>query len=215
MTASSMKAATDLYSKYKDQNFECHGYPSGEFANQSPENDEQTKEACGRMKADFPLFKKIEVNGDNACPIWTYLRKNKPGFLGTESIKWNFTSFLVDHEGKIVERFSPGINYNDVEKELVPVLKRREEAFQKSAENGSTTPTSLVQQPSEVTSVVVVSEGEQQHQHHHKPEEEEKPQSKTPPARQQSPLQQQQHTDSGMIENPPRQEKVKNGGCCA
>jgi glutathione peroxidase len=225
MASDSMKAAADLYSKYKHLGFEPLGFPCAQFLNQNPGDDEATtKEACGRLKAEYQLFKLVNVNGDDASPLWIYLRKNKSGFFG-EFIKWNFTSFLVDHEGNIVERFSPGINYDDVEKELLPLLKKRQEKFKKVESSTSASP-SPQQQPTQVTSVSVASaivEGENSKNTNNATT---KPTATTQSIQIQQQIQQQQEkkspptvaADSGMIERksegPKETEKIQRGGCC-
>lgn len=96
-----------LYRKYKDQGFLVLDFPCNQFGNQAPGSESEIHDFC-TLKYDttFPLFKKIKVNGDDAAPLYVWLKKQKGGFLGSR-IKWNFTKFLVDREGKVVERYSP------------------------------------------------------------------------------------------------------------
>ena len=116
-------AATELYEKYKEFGFTVLAFPCNSFSSQEPGTEEEiTHMACSRFKANFPIMKKVEVNGDNAEPLWLWLQRAKTGFLGTAFIKWNFTSFLVGPDGQVVERFSPGVPAKDVEKLLLPLL---------------------------------------------------------------------------------------------
>lgn len=78
--------------------------------------------ACGRFKADFPMMAKIEVNGDDANPLWIWMKKEMPGVFGSEGIKWNFTWFLLDGRGRVVERWAPCPTVEEVEKKLMPLL---------------------------------------------------------------------------------------------
>ena len=122
-TQSGYTTATELYNKYKEQGFTVLGFPCNQFGSQEPGEAEEVEQfACQRFKAEFPILQKVEVNGDNASPFWNYLKKEKPGILGTEGIKWNFTMFLIDRNGKPVERFSPGTSTKDIEKKLIPLL---------------------------------------------------------------------------------------------
>ena len=124
LTKDSYASLVTLQDRYKDRNFLVLGMPCNQFASQEPGTDEEiTQTACTKFSANFPILAKIDVNGDHASPLWKWLKKMKPGFLGTEGIKWNFTSFLVDGNGQVVERYSPGVKVEDVEKNLLPLLK--------------------------------------------------------------------------------------------
>lgn len=97
-----------LHSKYKDRGFEVLGFPCNQFGGQEPGSSEQIAEFCEtRFKVSFPMFEKVEVNGPSAHPLFVQLKSGAKGLLGTESIKWNFTKFLVDREGRVVKRFAP------------------------------------------------------------------------------------------------------------
>ncbi len=96
-----------LYRKYKDKGLVILGFPCNQFANQEPGDEKSISEGCLiNYGVTFPMFSKIEVNGENAHPIYKYLKKESGGIFGSK-IKWNFTKFLVDAEGKPVKRFSP------------------------------------------------------------------------------------------------------------
>jgi glutathione peroxidase len=96
------------------------GFPCNQFGGQEPGNAEEIKEFC-RLTYDvkFPLLAKIDVNGANAHPLYEYLKKSRPGLLGTEAIKWNFTKFLVNKNGEVVKRFAP----NDTPAKIAEEIK--------------------------------------------------------------------------------------------
>jgi glutathione peroxidase len=96
-----------LYQDYKDKDFVILGFPCNQFGNQEPGDEKSISEGCLiNYGVSFPMFSKIEVNGDNTHPIYKYLKKQLPGILGSR-IKWNFTKFLIDKNGKPVKRFAP------------------------------------------------------------------------------------------------------------
>ncbi len=95
-----------LYEKYRDQGFEILDFPCNQFAGQAPESDEEIHSFCTlKYNTSFKQFKKIDVNGENEAPLYTYLKSQKKGALGSR-IKWNFTKFLVDRDGNVVGRFA-------------------------------------------------------------------------------------------------------------
>jgi glutathione peroxidase-family protein len=96
-----------LQDAYSAKGFTVVAFPCNQFGGQEPGSQEDIEKlVCGRFKGTFPIMKKIEVNGDNADPLWVFMKAAKPGFLGFQGIKWNFTKFLVDKEGRVVERVS-------------------------------------------------------------------------------------------------------------
>ncbi|MGE4233522.1 MAG: glutathione peroxidase [Bacteriovoracia bacterium] len=98
----------ELHKQYASRGFQVMGFPCNQFGNQEPGNDQEIKSFCQlNYGVSFPLFSKIEVNGPNTHPLYKFLKKEKRGFLGTEKIKWNFTKFLIDREGKVVCRIAP------------------------------------------------------------------------------------------------------------
>ena len=97
-----------LYEKYRDQGFEILGFPCNQFGAQEPGDMNEIQTFCStQYGVTFPMFAKIEVNGDNAHPLYQFLKSEKKGLAGSESIKWNFTKFLVDRNGEVVARFGP------------------------------------------------------------------------------------------------------------
>ncbi|KAK9997168.1 hypothetical protein SO802_021854 [Lithocarpus litseifolius] len=107
LTQTNYKELNVLYEKYKNQGFEILAFPCNQFLGQEPGNNEAIQEvACTMFKAEFPIFDKVEVNGKNAAPIYKFLKSQKGGILG-DALKWNFTKFLLNKEGKVVERYAP------------------------------------------------------------------------------------------------------------
>ena len=97
-----------LYQKYKDKGLVILGFPCNQFGKQEPGNEGAISEFCElNFGVSFPLFKKIDVNGADAHPLYRFLKKEQKGVLGTEAIKWNFTKFLVDKDGRVIRRYAP------------------------------------------------------------------------------------------------------------
>lgn|SRR5664280_864498 len=112
-----------LYGKYKDKGVIILGFPCNQFANQEPGDEKSIAEGCLlNYGVTFPMFSKIEVNGENAHPIYKYLKKQLGSFWGSR-IKWNFTKFLIDANGKPVKRFAPVIKPEEIDKYLEEFLK--------------------------------------------------------------------------------------------
>ena len=102
------KGLEALYEKYRAKGLEVLGFPCNQFGGQEPGSEAAIEQFCEvNYGVTFPLFAKVDVNGDHAAPVYRYLKSSKPGLLGTEAIKWNFTKFLVDREGNIVARYAP------------------------------------------------------------------------------------------------------------
>lgn len=113
-----------LFEKYKNQDFMVLGFPSNQFANQEPESNEKIKEFCSlTYEVKFDMFAKVDVNGKNEAPIYTFLKSNQKGILGTQDIKWNFTKFLVDKNGNIVDRFGSATSPESIENDILKLLK--------------------------------------------------------------------------------------------
>jgi len=97
-----------LYDKLHGRGLSVLGFPCNQFGKQEPGNESEIGQFCQvNYGVSFPMFAKIDVNGENAHPLYRYLKHEKPGLLGSERIKWNFTKFLVDRAGKVVARFAP------------------------------------------------------------------------------------------------------------
>jgi glutathione peroxidase len=111
-----------LYAKYKERGFEVLGFPCDQFGHQEPGSDADIKSFCQlNYGVSFPLFSKIEVNGENTHPVFQFLKPKKGGLLG-DSIKWNFTKFLVDKKGRVVERFAPMTTPTAIEAQIEKLL---------------------------------------------------------------------------------------------
>ncbi|MBR1810871.1 MAG: glutathione peroxidase [Clostridia bacterium] len=111
-----------LYKKYKEQGFEILDFPCNQFGNQAPGSDAEIHEFCTlKYDTSFPRFKKIDVNGENEAPLYTYLKSQKKGIMGSK-IKWNFTKFLVDREGNVVERFGSMDTPEKIDKKVAELL---------------------------------------------------------------------------------------------
>ncbi|MCO5106944.1 MAG: glutathione peroxidase [Burkholderiaceae bacterium] len=110
-----------LYRKYRDRGLEILGFPCNQFGAQEPGSEGEIAKFCEtQFGVSFPMFAKVDVNGDTAHPLFQWLRKEAPGLLGSEAIKWNFTKFLVDREGRVVERFAPTTAPED----LAPAIEK-------------------------------------------------------------------------------------------
>lgn len=121
--APQFKGLQKLHDTYKDQGFSVLGFPSGQFANQEPGSDNEVAEACEiNFGVNFPLFAKIDVNGSNAHPLFQYLTSEARGFLGSKSIKWNFTKFLIDRNGKVLKRFGSTDTPEQIESHIQKLL---------------------------------------------------------------------------------------------
>jgi len=111
-----------LYAKYQDRGFEVLGFPCDQFGHQEPGSDAEIKSFCQlNYGVSFPLFSKIEVNGPNTHPVFEFLKSKKGGLLG-DSIKWNFTKFLVDKKGRVVERYAPMTPPSTIEPQIEKLL---------------------------------------------------------------------------------------------
>ena len=112
----------DLYQKYKERGLVIIGFPCDQFGHQEPGTDEQIEEFC-RLNhgVTFPLMSKVEVNGENAHPIYKYLKDAAPGTLG-KAVKWNFTKFLINRNGSQITRFAPATKPESLESRILELL---------------------------------------------------------------------------------------------
>lgn len=114
----------ELYKKYKDQGFEILDFPSNQFGGQAPGTDAEIQNFCtARFGTTFDRFAKIDVNGEKEDPLYTYLKKSQGGLLG-DKIKWNFTKFLIDRDGNVVERYSSQKKPENIAKEIEKLLEK-------------------------------------------------------------------------------------------
>lgn len=119
---SQYKGLQELYSKYSSQGFEVLGFPCNQFGGQEPGTSDEIKEFCElNYSVSFPIFEKIDVNGDNAHELYKFLKSEKSGLI-TDDIKWNFTKFLVDKNGKPIERYGSTTTPESIEKDVLELL---------------------------------------------------------------------------------------------
>lgn len=112
----------ELYERYKDRGFTVLAFPSNQFREQEPGSNDEVEQVCKlNFGVSFPLFAKIDVNGSHTEPLYTYLKKERGGIFGS-SIKWNFTKFLIDSEGRVVKRYSPTTKPTRFEGKIVELL---------------------------------------------------------------------------------------------
>ncbi|KAJ6745320.1 PHOSPHOLIPID HYDROPEROXIDE GLUTATHIONE PEROXIDASE 1 CHLOROPLASTIC [Salix koriyanagi] len=122
LTSSNYSELTHLYEKYKTQGFEILAFPCNQFGGQEPGSNPEIKQfACTKYKAEFPILDKVDVNGPSTAPVYQFLKSSAGGFLG-DLIKWNFEKFLVDKNGKVVERYQPTTSPFQLEKDIQKLL---------------------------------------------------------------------------------------------
>ena len=117
------KGLDALYEKYGPRGLTVLGFPCNQFGKQEPGDDAAIATFCEvNYGVTFPMFAKIDVNGDKAAPLYEHLKKAKPGLLGSEAIKWNFTKFLVDRKGNVVERYAPNVEPQAISDDIEKLL---------------------------------------------------------------------------------------------
>ena len=120
------KGLEALYTKMHSRGLEVLGFPCNQFGSQEPGSEQEIEQFCElNYGVTFPLFAKIDVNGDDTAPLYQYLKKARPGLLGTEAIKWNFTKFLVDPEGNVVKRYGSTTGPADIAPDIENLLPLR------------------------------------------------------------------------------------------
>jgi glutathione peroxidase len=118
------KGLQELYEKYQDRGFEILGFPCDQFNNQEFENIDETTSFCQvNYGVTFPIFAKIDVNGENADPLFIFLKEQKKGLL-SKNIKWNFTKFLIDQNGQVIDRYAPMTEPDKIEGDLQKILEQ-------------------------------------------------------------------------------------------
>jgi glutathione peroxidase len=114
-----------LKTNFGDRGFEVLGFPCNQFGAQEPGSDSEIQGFCSRnYGVTFPVFSKIEVNGEGAHPLYQWLKKQAPGILGTEAIKWNFTKFLVSKDGEVLKRYAPQDKPESIAAEIEKLISR-------------------------------------------------------------------------------------------
>ena len=112
-----------LWKTYREKGLTVVGFPSNEFGGQDPGQNEEIASFCEmNYGVSFPMMGKVEVNGGNAHPLWKWLKGEKPGFLGTEAIKWNFTKFLIGKDGQVLKRYAPQDEPDKLAKDIEAAL---------------------------------------------------------------------------------------------
>ncbi|MGD6960648.1 glutathione peroxidase [Fictibacillus phosphorivorans] len=117
------KGLQSIYESHKEQGLSVLGFPCNQFGAQEPGSSDEIMEFCElNYGVNFPMFAKVDVNGDGAHPLFKYLAAEAPGILGSKAIKWNFTKFLVDRNGQVVKRFAPTDKPETIEKHIQELL---------------------------------------------------------------------------------------------
>jgi glutathione peroxidase len=112
-----------VYRELHGRGLEVLGFPCNQFGSQEPGNEEEIGAFCEKnYGVSFPMFAKVDVNGDEAHPLWKHLKGEAPGVLGTEAIKWNFTKFLIGRDGKVVKRYAPQTKPEEIADDIERVL---------------------------------------------------------------------------------------------
>ncbi|KAH9324549.1 hypothetical protein KI387_004727, partial [Taxus chinensis] len=122
LTTSNYQEMNELHAKFKDQGFEILAFPCNQFAGQEPGTNKEIEEiVCTRFNATFPIFDKVDVNGDNAAPVYKFLKSSRGGIFD-ENIKWNFSKFLVDKDGNVFDLYAPTTSPLNIEKDAKKLL---------------------------------------------------------------------------------------------
>jgi len=117
------KGLEAVYEKLHDKGLEVLGFPCNQFGGQEPGGEKEIAQFCElNFGVTFPMFAKVDVNGDDAAPLYRFLKAEKPGLLGSEAIKWNFTKFLVDRNGNVVKRYAPNDTPESIAKDIEKAL---------------------------------------------------------------------------------------------
>jgi glutathione peroxidase len=118
------KGLEQLWQQYREQGLVVLGFPCNQFGKQEPGDEGAIEQFCElNFGVSFPLFKKIEVNGPGAHPLYVQLKKRAPGLLGSQGIKWNFTKFLLNADGSLIKRFAPTVKPEDLNAEIAALLR--------------------------------------------------------------------------------------------
>jgi glutathione peroxidase len=112
-----------VYRRFKDRGLVVLGFPCNQFGKQEPGTEEQIAAFCSdKYEVSFPMFAKIEVNGDAAHPLYKHLKAEAPGVLGTQAIKWNFTKFLINKDGSVYKRYAPQVKPDEIAADIEKLL---------------------------------------------------------------------------------------------
>ena len=117
------KGLESLWEEYRDRGLMVVGFPSNEFGGQDPGSNDEIASFCEmNYGVSFPMMSKIKVNGREAHPLWKWLTSEKPGFLGSQAVKWNFTKFLVGKDGQVIKRYAPTDTPESIKKDIEAAL---------------------------------------------------------------------------------------------
>lgn len=117
------KELEEIYREYHNQGLEILAFPCNQFGSQEPGDAEEIKNFCSlNYDVTFPMFSKVDVNGENTAPVYSFLKESLPGILGSKAIKWNFTKFLIDKSGVPHARYAPTDKPKDILKEIKEIL---------------------------------------------------------------------------------------------
>ncbi|MFK7886480.1 MAG: glutathione peroxidase [Gammaproteobacteria bacterium] len=117
----------ELYQKYHEQGVEVLGFPCNQFGKQEPGEAKDIGEFCEiNYGVSFQMFEKIDVNGSDAHPLYEHLKNEAPGLLGSKKVKWNFTKFLVDQDGRVVKRYAPAVKPDAIHSDIEQLLESGE-----------------------------------------------------------------------------------------
>ena len=117
------KGLEEVYQQYRERGFEVLGFPCNQFGKQEPGTEADIGAFCEKnYGVTFPLFSKVDVNGDNAHPLFKHLKEAAPGVLGTEGIKWNFTKFLINKDGSVYKRYAPPTKPEEIVADIEKLL---------------------------------------------------------------------------------------------
>ncbi len=112
-----------IYSELKDKGLVILGFPCNQFGAQEPGSNKEIQEFCSlTYQVEFPIMDKVEVNGENTAPLYSYMKEALPGLLGSKKVKWNFTKFLFDKNGKAIKRYASTAKPQDIAKDIVKIL---------------------------------------------------------------------------------------------
>jgi glutathione peroxidase len=117
------KGLEAVFRQYQDRGLVILGFPCDQFGHQEPGDEKEIREFCSlNYDVSFPMFAKVEVNGAGTHPLYAHLKKEAPGLLGSEAIKWNFTKFLIDRDGRVVKRYAPTDTPESIAKDIERIL---------------------------------------------------------------------------------------------
>jgi glutathione peroxidase len=123
---SQYKGLESLYQKYKAEGLEILGFPCNQFGGQEPGTETEIQSFCSlNYGVTFPMFAKIDVNGAHEHPLYAYLKSKKTGLLGFDAIKWNFSKFLVDRQGEVIERYAPSTSPDSISTDIETYLAKQ------------------------------------------------------------------------------------------